>query len=292
VCWPSQFGIPSGLAAVEVAAWGGGVCWADAQGQVGCTSGTAGTPDSFVCATPDPCVPNPCTGAPAGGCYNAGLGACTNDNGSAVCNYVSLRKAEGTACDDGAAATWDDVCTAGTCGGIDALPSRTAGSYVASVPDDGTPDNQPEILKLTMIPEASAPDRSALPPDTTFPMDLVGLTVVGLPAGGSVTVTFAAPAPLQKTHRLYKHTGAGWQDVTDHANVTFLPGMSSFAITLTDGGFGDTDGAANGRIEDPLGVVNDPAAIPTLGEWAVIVSLLLLAGLAIARLRRPSPFHS
>jgi hypothetical protein len=45
---------------------------------------------------------------------------------------------------------------------------------------------------------------------------------------------------------------SGWQDFSAHA--TFSPDRKSVALELTDGGFGDADGTANGVIVDPSGI--------------------------------------
>ena len=64
---------------------------------------------------------------------------------------------------------------------------------------------------------------------------------------------------------------------------------------LRDGGLGDDDLLANGRVEDPSALVlpaavggGTPAAIPSLSEWAVALLSLMMGGLAI-RLRRRKP---
>ena len=45
----------------------------------------------------------------------------------------------------------------------------------------------------------------------------------------------------------------GWQDYTEHA--TFNADGRSVTLELQDGGYGDSDGVANGVIVDPGGVV-------------------------------------
>lgn len=64
---------------------------------------------------------------------------------------------------------------------------------------------------------------------------------------------------------------------------------NTVTLTITDGGVGDDDLAANGVIVDQggSGVLGGATSIPTLSEWA----LLMLAGLmglaGMAKVRRP-----
>ena len=66
-------------------------------------------------------------------------------------------------------------------------------------------------------------------------------------------------------------------------------GNAIYTMTLTDGGWGDADGVANGVIVDPQGPGQNPTDIPTLGEWAAIVLMLLLLALGLRRLGAARP---
>jgi uncharacterized protein DUF1566/exosortase sorting signal-containing protein len=68
--------------------------------------------------------------------------------------------------------------------------------------------------------------------------------------------------------------------------VGFADGSGDYQITLTDGGFGDADCQANGLIVDPMGAGSNPADIPTLAEWALILLMLLMAAYAVWHLRK------
>jgi hypothetical protein len=198
--------------------------------------------------------------------------------------------AEGGDCDDGDPSTRCDVCEAGICKGVAPFSSSMAGSTKVSVPDlQPGVANEPVMTHLDLVAEADLPDRDQLPDDASFPVGAITVTLKNVPAGGSVTVTAELPMEIDGGLRLYKHMGAaGWADVTDRPEVTFQPGQARYQIALTDGGFGDADGVANGVIRDPMGPVRVPAAIPALGQWAMILSLLVLVGLAFAWLRRRS----
>jgi hypothetical protein len=99
--------------------------------------------------------------------------------------------------------------------------------------------------------------------------------------GGSITLTLTYPQTLAAGTKVWKDlTGNGsWVDWTN--NVT----MSGNTITYTivDGGNGDTDGAINGSITDPLGPSSPPTTptpspepIPTLSEWAKIMMMFFM----------------
>jgi hypothetical protein len=61
----------------------------------------------------------------------------------------------------------------------------------------------------------------------------------------------------------------------------------SVTLTLTDGGAGDNDLAANNTIVDPGGpALVTPDPIPTLSEWAMILLASLMGMFAYSRMRR------
>jgi len=145
--------------------------------------------------------------------------------------------------------------------------------------------------------QAAAYDPASMPPGlpdgVVLPYGVIA-TTISVPAGGAqATVSYTLPARVVQSYRLYKfgsEAGAAaphWYAITANANVTnFKDPYTTFTVKLTDGGFGDADGVANGVIVDPTSIVQDPAAIPTLGEWAVLLLALVLAAVAVGRLRR------
>ena len=84
------------------------------------------------------------------------------------------------------------------------------------------------------------------------------------------------PAGVAFPHGLVSFTASG---CNDGATVEFTATFS-----ITDGGTGDSDGVANGTIDDPNGPA--AAAVPTLPQWALILLALLLASYAVVTLRR------
>ncbi|WP_423458288.1 IPTL-CTERM sorting domain-containing protein [Ottowia sp. VDI28] len=99
-----------------------------------------------------------------------------------------------------------------------------------------------------------------------------------------VTVTVNYPAPLPLGVQYWKLSGNTW---TPYAGAVAQAGATTATLTLRDGGQGDDDGQANGRIVDPgqVAVVQEirpggTVAIPTLNQWALMVlaGMLLLVG--------------
>jgi hypothetical protein len=93
------------------------------------------------------------------------------------------------------------------------------------------------------------------PPDGyEFPYGLFQFTISNLAPGGREMVEFQFQDSLDSKCRWYKFdTAAGkWNDVTNDLDMTFV-GANAVKITITDGGVGDSDGSANGQINDPSG---------------------------------------
>ncbi|GDY36995.1 IPTL-CTERM sorting domain-containing protein [Acidovorax sp. NB1] len=128
------------------------------------------------------------------------------------------------------------------------------------------------------------------------------LTLAGGTQGASVTVRYTQPVPPGATYLKYGPSpeGLGCTGATACAlphwyalpGAVFAPDGLSVSFTLTDGGAGDSDGAANGQITDPglpvlLAVAPTGAqAIPALGPWALVLLSLFAAGMAPIRRRQ------
>ena len=66
-------------------------------------------------------------------------------------------------------------------------------------------------------------------------------------------------------------------------------------FTITDGGVGDDDLAANGTIVDQGGPGSGPggvSSVPTLSEWAMLTLVMLLAGLGVRQARSARLGHA
>jgi LPXTG-motif cell wall-anchored protein len=103
---------------------------------------------------------------------------------------------------------------------------------------------------MTAIPLTELPPP---PPGMNLTYGAISFTIEDLDVGASVTVRITTPGPATG---YAKPTASGWALVP--GAITIGNGV---AVTLVDGGIGDDDGLANGRIVDP-GAVVAPAQIP------------------------------
>ena len=110
--------------------------------------------------------------------------------------------------------------------------------------DNGT------ITGLTAVDEATLP-LAGKPSGVTFPNGLFSFNITGIAPASTVTVTIILPSAAPVGTQYWKCQGGTW------INCTTLLGDDNgddvLTLTLTDGGLGDADGAANGTIVDPGG---------------------------------------
>ncbi|MGA2157606.1 MAG: choice-of-anchor U domain-containing protein [Dehalococcoidia bacterium] len=105
------------------------------------------------------------------------------------------------------------------------------------------------ISGLTALPVDAC---STLTAPVAFPYGIFSFNIVGIAPGATVPVTINLPLPIAGNVQYWKCGGAsGWVDVT--SLVTYIPGDTKLILNLTDGGLGDADHLANGRIVDPGG---------------------------------------
>jgi len=72
------------------------------------------------------------------------------------------------------------------------------------------------------------------------------------------------------------------------AQAVIAPDRKSVTLTITDGGVGDDDLTANGSITDPggLALMSMVNSIPTLSQWAMVITAALIALAAAVGRRR------
>jgi hypothetical protein len=115
------------------------------------------------------------------------------------------------------------------------------------------------IDAIEAINPASVQDTKNRP--ASLPMGLISFRIRVRQVGDTadITVYFSEPAPAGA--HWYKYDSVdGWQDYSEHAS--FSADGGSIFLQLQDGGYGDSDGAANGIIVDPsgFGLISSPAA--------------------------------
>ena len=103
-------------------------------------------------------------------------------------------------------------------------------------------------------------DQSGKPGNYTFPYGLARYQVLVPANGASATITLTYPAALPSGTRIYKTDDTGFTNITSSPNVAYAGNL--LILTLTDGGFGDADGVANGVIIDPVGPAAPPPPAP------------------------------
>ncbi|MGH9346744.1 MAG: beta strand repeat-containing protein [Vicinamibacterales bacterium] len=126
------------------------------------------------------------------------------------------------------------------------------------------------------------------PEDIMFPHGLLALGFDTCTPGGTVTITVRYPTALPEGTQYWKY-GKTPADPTPHwYTVPATVQGNTVTFQLTDGGAGDDDLTANGRISDPGGAGASATAVPAMPVWGlVILSGLLLAATRLAwRLQR------
>jgi formylglycine-generating enzyme required for sulfatase activity len=183
-------------------------------------------------------------------------------------------------------------------GGTLARQTRVVAPQSAAALDVPSSDGtwQLEVEAGAVLLDAEVLGQSALPPNPlglVFPFGLTGLVIQVQAPGDAATVTITLPQPLEPQIRLLRFDpsaagGQAWSDISHHPNVTGLfDGDATYQVTLADGGFGDSDGLANGLIVDPQGPAGDLPGIPTLGEWAAVLLAAFMAASGLRRRSRP-----
>jgi len=110
-----------------------------------------------------------------------------------------------------------------------------------------------EIETLEMIDPDTIADTANRPDDLIFGLILYRLHVNQPGATALVKIYFSGEIFESDTFFKYD-TINGWYDYSDH--TTFNSDGQSVTLELEDGGFGDSDGVANGVIADPGGIAS------------------------------------
>ena len=135
-------------------------------------------------------------------------------------------------------------------------------------------------------------DPAAPPAGVSFPHGFFQFTAASCPAAsGGVTITVTYPNAIPAGAQYYKY-GKEAGNATDHYyTIPATVSGNQVTFTITDGGLGDNDLAANGTIVDP-GAIGVPAAggapvvqpVPTLSQYALLALALGLFLMAARRL--------
>ncbi|MBL0142398.1 MAG: IPTL-CTERM sorting domain-containing protein [Betaproteobacteria bacterium] len=167
-------------------------------------------------------------------------------------------------------------------------PSATGtGSVTASFTGGGAGCTYTTAQYIPLTGNAASPPAGSAPVGVAFQHGLFDFTTGGCTAGSTITVTITWPAALPAGTQYWKY-GPTPTDAAPHWYV--LPATIAGSVTtftITDGGLGDDDLAANGTIVDQGGPGSSGAAsaVPTLGQWAMIALMLILGLIGMRRAR-------
>lgn len=117
------------------------------------------------------------------------------------------------------------------------------------------------------------------PSGWVLPFGLFSFHADGCATGGPLTLVFNYPGALPAGAIFGKFGPTQNQPAHWYSLPASISG-SQLTVTLTDGGAGDSDLAADGQFTDPGGAVYmvGASAIPTLPNWALVLMAMLLGG--------------
>lgn len=142
----------------------------------------------------------------------------------------------------------------------------------------------PEGTTLQDVWTSQNPSDGDFPPGVTFPAGFFGFTVEGINPGSTIVVKLILPAGLfPTTYWLYSDAGGFVEFPYDPATGTgaIIQGNVVY-LHLKDGGRGDHDNVANGKIVEP-GAPADfrSVSVPSLNQWGLIIFMMLIGLLSI-----------
>lgn len=139
-------------------------------------------------------------------------------------------------------------------------------AHVTSLPVDGSADPADPYLTIagpagTTLADVTTVDEAGLatppPAGVSLPAGLASFTVTGLAPGADAVVSVHPPSMTDVNGYAKYDAGASTWSLLPADRVTVLP--DHLEVRLTDGGVGDADGTADGRVVDPGGVAVVPA---------------------------------
>ena len=167
-------------------------------------------------------------------------------------------------------------------------PSATgSGMITASFTGGGVACTFTVSQFIPLTGHAASPPAGTAPAGVTFPHGLFDFTTSGCTPGSTITMTITYPAALAGGTQYWKY-GPTPGNAVPHWYVlpaTIVGNTATFSIT--DGGMGDDDLAANGTIVDQGGPGGggggSGTAVPTLSGLLLFLLAALMLGLGAAR---------
>jgi len=177
-------------------------------------------------------------------------------------------------------------------GNSDGIADRLEG-HVASLHNAGgkyyVTIQGPDGTALQDVWTEQNPSDGDLPSGVSCPVGFFGFTVEGITPGNTIVVKLILPPGLCPTN-YWKYSGKeGFEEFSfDQATGTgAIIEKNVVYLHLKDGGRGDHDGVANGKIVDPGAPANFSSMslpVPTLNQWGLIIFMILAGFLSIYRL--------
>jgi len=166
-------------------------------------------------------------------------------------------------------------------------PSATgSGSITASFTGGGAGCTYTTARYIPLTGHPASPPSGTAPAGVQFPHGLFDFVLSGCTPGSTVNFTVAYPQALPAGTQYWKY-GPTAANTIPHWYV--LPASISgnqASFSITDGGLGDDDLAANGSIVDQGGPGNQNlTTVPTLSTWALGLLALLLGMMGALRRR-------
>lgn len=128
------------------------------------------------------------------------------------------------------------------------IPNAKTGEFVTLA--------APALTRIENVVMRQTPAAPDLPQEMRFPLGFVSFDVTGVAAGGTVTVDLLLPEGVHPT-TYYKHgpkpgnTLPSWYEFAFDGQTGAVVSGNKVTLYLQDGGRGDSDLTANGRIADP-----------------------------------------
>ena len=133
-----------------------------------------------------------------------------------------------------------------------ATPGTPRGNGKITMNLDGHPNGCFKNITATSETVPSV-NRTGMPSGLEFQYGILTYEIHGVPPGETDTVTLTYPETFPAGSKVYKVDAGGFHEYTD----AVIDG-NTVTLRVTDGGKGDMDGTADGKILDPVGV-----AVPT-----------------------------
>jgi uncharacterized repeat protein (TIGR01451 family) len=171
-------------------------------------------------------------------------------------------------------------------------PSATGtGTITASFTGGGPTCSFANARLIPVTGDPASPPASSAPVGVVFPHGLFTFTITGCTPAATLAFTITYPSPVSGNYWKY-----GPKPGVPASSWYMLPATFSgntVTFSITDGGLGDDDLAANGTVVDQGGpgvggAAVAPTPVPTLSQWMLALLAMLVLGAGLRRIARRS----